>query len=266
MITLFCLYLFLIKPNHIRQSEKWKQLASFDFAHRGFFNDECPENSLKAFERAIKHGYGIELDVQMTKDGQLVVFHDASLQRMCKIKEEIMHLTYEQLLQYPLKKSQERIPLFINVLQLVNGQVPLIIEIKKEGNPIETVKKTLTLLNSYSGLYVIESFHPGVLCYLKENKPEILRGQLSENHYKNEKLPWLIRFILTNFLTNGFTKPDFIAMDIHCQNFFTYRLMKFLFRFKTVGWTIRCKEEYFSQKQQVDCMIFDSFDPKGENQ
>ncbi|MGN1277638.1 MAG: glycerophosphodiester phosphodiesterase family protein, partial [Floccifex sp.] len=241
-------------------------LESFDYAHRGFFNKDCPENSLKAFQRAIDSGYGIELDVQMTKDDQLVVFHDASLKRMCKIKEELISLTYEQLLAFPLKQSQERIPLLKDVLALIDGKVPLIIEIKKEGNPVKTLKETLSLLNSYPGLYVIESFHPGVVYWLKKNRSEILRGQLSENHYKNENLPWILRFVLTNFLTNAFTKPDFIAMDIHCQNFFTYRLMNLLFQFKKVGWTIRNKEEYLDQEQKVDCMIFDSFDPKGGNQ
>lgn len=265
MITLFCLYLILIKPCHLRQKEKWRILESFDYAHRGFFNEECPENSIKAFQRAIDYGYGIELDVQMTKDEQLVVFHDQSLKRMCKINSELIHLTFEQLLQYPLKQSQQRIPLLKEVLQLVNGQVPLIIEIKKEGDPIRTLKETLVLLDMYPGMYVIESFHPGVVYWLKKNRPEIIRGQLSENHYKNENLPWILRFVLTNFLTIGFTKPDFIAMDIHCQNFFTYRIMNALFRFKKVGWTIRSEEEYVFQKHRMDCIIFDSMNPKEGN-
>lgn len=102
------------------------------FAHRGFFTPDqrIPENSMPAFLAAAENGYGIEMDIQLTKDNQVVVFHDHTLTRMCGIDLPVRELTYEELQKFPLAGTQERIPLFKDVLKAVHGRVPLLVEIK----------------------------------------------------------------------------------------------------------------------------------------
>ena len=109
-------------------------------AHRGLFDNEngIPENSIPAFKRAVDQGYGIELDVQLTMDHKLVVFHDESLRRLCRADRLLRDCTYAELQEYSLGISRERIPLFEDVLKVVDGKVPLIVEVKQEGNWKET--------------------------------------------------------------------------------------------------------------------------------
>ena len=153
-------------------------------AHRGLFNSNYPENSLSAFENAVKNNYGIELDIQFTKDKKIVVFHDDNLERMTNDKRNVNELLYEELRNLKLLNSNESIPLFEDVLSLVNGKVPLIIEIKNCDNIIELGQETYKLLKSYKGKFVVESFNPFVLQWFKNNAKEVVRGQLSGNYKK----------------------------------------------------------------------------------
>ena len=119
-------------------------------AHRGLFNNiDIPENSLIAFEEAAKNKYGIELDIQLTKDDKLVVFHDSSLKRMTGIDKNLIDCTYDELLQYKLLDTNEVIPLFKDVLNILEKDTPLIIEIKPEGRYLETTKRVVSLMQGY---------------------------------------------------------------------------------------------------------------------
>lgn len=131
------------------------------FAHRGLFDNQTRcENSLSAFEAAAQAGYGIELDLQMTADGKIVVFHDDDLQRMCSSPLVIEQATYAQLQEYNLGETFEKIPLFSQVLAQVNGRVPLIVEIKSTERIERTCLKVYDLLRNYPGDYCIESMNP----------------------------------------------------------------------------------------------------------
>ena len=129
-------------------------------AHRGLFNNnsDAPENSLAAFRNALEHGFGMELDVQLTKDGKLVVFHDFDLKRMCGVHKKLTELTYAELEQYSLKNSTEKIPLFSDVLELVNGKVPLVVEIKVDFDYKATTEAAAAMLSEYKGVYCMECF------------------------------------------------------------------------------------------------------------
>lgn len=264
LIILIGLYLWSIKPRSLRKKEVWKQLEQVEYAHRGFFDNkkEYPENSLPAFQRAVDAGFGIELDVQMTTDGTLVVFHDATLSRMCHINKMLTDMSFEECQQYTLKKSNEKIPTFEQVLKVVDGKVPLIVEIKSEGKPIETVEKTCQMLDTYKGMYVMESFHPGVVYWLKKHRKDIIRGQLSEDYSNNENFNHITRSILTNCMLNGITKPDFVAYDFRCRHFTTFQLMCKLFKFEKVCWTIKDSLQLEMAHEQFNICIFDSFDPR----
>lgn len=185
LFVLAAVYLFCLKPNVGRG----KQMAPFTqtyIAHRGLFDNDtnAVENSIAAFRRAVIAGYGIELDVQLTADNKLVVFHDKSLLRMCGVEIQPSETSYEELKQYSLLKSNEKIPLFSEVLAVVAGRVPMIIEIKPEGNPARTAEALARSMENYQGDYCIESFHPQALRWYRKNRPEVLRGQLSENFVK----------------------------------------------------------------------------------
>lgn len=131
------------------------------FAHRGLFDHlSRPENSLAAFSAAVEHGYGIELDLQMTADGKIVVFHDESLQRMCSTPLKIEQSTFAELQKHPLLNSDQTIPLFSEVLQLVDGKVPLIVEIKSTEHYEPLCLKVYDLLRRYPGDYCVESMNP----------------------------------------------------------------------------------------------------------
>ncbi len=212
------------------------------FAHRGLHGDRsiAPENSLAAFSRAADAGYGIELDIRLSKDGQVIVFHDDTLQRVCGVPGKASDYTYEELLQFPLYHSPERIPLFSEVLELVAGRVPLIVELKASGKhfEIELCRKASAMLDNYSGEYCIESFHPRYLLWFLIHRPEVPRGQLCTDFYRTqaEGRRWQF-FLFELMLTNLLTRPDFISYDIR---FHHRRLFRFWRHFCTpVGWTAR---------------------------
>ena len=129
-VILGVLYLLAIMPRmlHKPDTEPFKKVL---YAHRGLFDNatNAPENSLAAFQKAVDAGYGIELDIQLTKDKIPVVFHDFTLDRVCGVKGKVCDFTYEELLKFPLSGSDQRIPKFSEVLSLVDGRVPLIVEI-----------------------------------------------------------------------------------------------------------------------------------------
>ena len=138
------------------------------YAHRGFHGEEgIPENSMAAFKKAKELGYGMELDVQLTKDGVMVIHHDYDLKRTCGVNKKIQDLTYRELCRYRLMGTKERIPRFIEVLGEIDGKVPLLIELKMETCNRKLCKKVAKALDRYRGLYCIECFHPYALYWFK---------------------------------------------------------------------------------------------------
>lgn len=263
-VALIGLYLYAIKPNSDRTS-KMKPYEERMIAHRGLFdnNSSLPENSVASFRLAVENGYGIELDVQLTADKKLVVFHDENLKRMCGIDKILHKCSYKELQQYRLADSNERIPLFSEVLSVIGGKVPLIVEIKSEGDWKTTTQMTAELLDHYSGLYVIESFHPGAVKWFRKKRPDIIRGQLSMDYFKHgEKLPWIIKFLLTNLMLNFISRPDFIAYDHTQADQLSYKICRKLFKVENVAWTIQNEDDLRKARKNFNCFIFDGFIPK----
>ena len=263
IMLLMFIYLLLIKPSST-DAEKMRPFEERLIAHRGLFtNPEIPENSLTAFFEAVKNGYPVELDVQTTKDNKLVVFHDDNLQRICGINKKLTDCSYDELINYRLFGTNEIIPLFDDVLKLIDEQVPIVIEIKSSGDYIKTAKLLNERLKSYKGVYCVESFNTKVLMWYKKHSPETLRGQLSTNFRKdNSNLSAVSEFVMTNLLLNFLTKPDFIAYSHKYPNQFSFTLCRKLYKVKTIAWTIRNQEELEKAKQYFDGIIFDSFKPQ----
>lgn len=255
-------YIFSSAPG-FHKREKWQHLIGWDYAHRGLYNNRnIPENSIAAFKRAVDHGYGIELDVHLTVDNQLVVFHDDTLVRMCGVNKKISDMPLADIREYTLLDSEESIPLFSDVLKLVNGRVPLIIELKVDrSNQNLLCPLVWQLLKKYKGSYCIESFHPFALQWFKRHQPQVVRGQLSCNFFKESPHCDLVLLLMTHLMTNFFTHPDFIAYKYLDIDNMAFRINQKLFRIMTVVWTIKNQPAYELYKNKVDVIIFEGFEP-----
>lgn len=263
LLLIVSLYLKAIAPrtSHQKQCAAFKNLS---FAHRGLFSvaEEIPENSMAAFTRAIALGYPIELDIQLTKDKEAVIFHDDTLKRMVGIKELVGDMTYHELSKLTLNQTSEHIPLLYDVLKLVDGQVPLLIEIKASDKNTLVCVVVNELLRRYKGSYCIESFNPFVLHWFREHNPEIIRGQLAERFGTKNKNPGILLFMSTNLLFNWYGKPDFISYNYrHAKNCFSLRLLRKFFNTPVFAWTIRSQDTYNICTKLYDAVIFDGFIP-----
>ena len=234
------------------------------YAHRGLHDNsgDAPENTMAAFRKAVEHGYGIELDVQLTRDGQVVVVHDFNLKRVCGVDIDVDQLTYEQLQQYPIYGSQETIPLFTDVLALVDGQVPLIVELKYKNSRSLVCEKTDAILRQYTGSYCIESFHPSAVFWFRLNHPEVCRGQLSSNYQKHDGTTDLGKWIARHLLTNFMTAPDFIAYDCRDRKAVSKNLCRILYGCPSVAWTVKSQEQLEACRKYYDYFIFEGFIPE----
>lgn len=249
---------FLVAPGRASKKDK-KPFMYKNFAHRGLHKKDktVPENSLAAFERASAYGYGMELDVQLSKDGQVVVFHDDTLNRVCGVDSRVDEKTYDELRQMSLCGSTQTIPLFSEVLKTVRGRGPLIVELKNGKRNEELCEKTYALLEKYSGEYCIESFNPFIVRWFKKNAPEVIRGQLANppKDYNGEVGP-LTAVILGNCLLNFLARPQFIAYKITPKPF-TVKLCEALGAMK-VAWT---SHDWVNEKF-YDAVIFEFYKPK----
>ena len=260
--VLAVLYMLAIMPRIFNRPDT-TLFKKRDFAHSGLHDNasDAPENSMAAFRKAVEAGLGMELDVQVTKDGVPVVFHDFKLERICGAPGKIADSTYEELQAYTLCDSKERIPRFSELLEMVDGQVPLIVEIKAETANVSCCGIIDSLLRAYRGPYCIESFNPMVLWWFRRNHGDVVRGQLSSN-FRREGEYWnILYFAMTHLLFNFLTKPDFIAYNHKFSEEPGRRICRRLYRHPAAAWTIRSQQDLEALKGEYDVFIFDSFLP-----
>lgn len=245
-----------------RETDLFKTwLVETPLAHRGLHTKNIPENSLSAFTNAIEKGYGIELDVQLLADDTIVVFHDDSLARMTGNDGYIRFLNKEDLKALTLKGSKERIPTFQEVLELVNGKVPILIEIKNKHKVGKLEQKVIDMLKKYNGEYAVQSFNPFSLAYFKKHAPHIIRGQLA-GELKNEdiKLSFVERFVMKRMTLNKtVSEPDFISYEAICL---PNRFVKKYKHLPLLTWVVHSKEQYHKIIKHCDNIIFEDFDPE----
>ena len=253
-------YLLAIMPGKGKRADK---MAGVFYAHRGLHNKKkgIPENTMAAFEKAVDAGYGIEMDVQLTKDEKVVVFHDFDLRRVCGVDGDVDDYTYEELQAFQVEKTKEKIPLLKDVLSMVDGKVPLLVELKYKGLSSHVCERADEILRSYRGEYVIESFHTRALWWYRKHRPEVCRGQLAMNFQRQEgnyNLPHIaVRHLLLNFLG----KPDFIAYDIRDKKAVSKNICRRLFGCPSAAWTVRSPKQLKDVKAYYDSFIFEGFFP-----
>lgn len=262
LFLLLLVYLWAIMPRMRKRPDHTFLMGHF-YAHRGLHDNagDAPENSMRAFQKAVESGYGIELDVQLTKDRIPVVFHDKTVSRVCGAEGRVQDYTYEELQQFSLFRTEEKIPKFEDVLRLVNGQVPLIIEIKIYENATIVCETADQLIGAYRGNYCIESFHPLAVRWYREHRPDVIRGQLSSAFHKagNKEgvQEWLVHHLLTNFLC----RPDFIAYDHRFKGNLSRILCRRLYGVLGVTWTVKSQAELDACENEFDLFIFEGFLP-----
>ncbi len=263
VLALAALYLLMILPR-VAGGQDMEPFAGWLYAHRGLHdnNTDAPENSLRAFEKAAEAGFGIELDVQMTKDGMPVVFHDFTLKRMCKEEGRVADYTFAELQKFALCGTNQQIPLFENVLKMVDGRVPLIVELKIEKADLSVCREADRLLRAYKGLYCIESFHPMAVAWYRRHRREIVRGQLSDAFLKEGENVGFLFFLLQNLLFNWMGRPDFIAFNCKYPNMLSRKLCRAFRHGCAVAWTVKSAEQLREARKGFDIFIFDSFLPE----
>lgn len=241
-----------------------KSLMGHRYAHRGLHDAATPENSLAAFQAAVDHGFGMELDVHLLKDGSLAVIHDSLLSRTTGTQGKVEDLTEDQLSQYFLENSDQTIPTLPQVLALVQGKVPLIIELKSVDNNYAQLTETACgVLADYNGVYCMESFDPRCVQWLKKHRPEIIRGQLAENFLAvKSALPWILRFLMTCQLGNFLSQPDFVAYKYADRKNLGNFLVRKFWGIQGVSWTLKTPEEYQTATAEGWLPIFEGFLPQ----
>ena len=238
-------------------------LRGWNYAHRGLHDENLPENTMGAFRAALEAGYGIELDIHLMKDGNLAVIHDTSLKRTAGVDIKITDLTTEELSNYPLLGTDECIPTFSQVLELYAGKAPLIIELKEDGNSKALVDAAVKAIEGYEGAYCMESFHPQCVYHLKKDHPEVIRGQLTMDYFKEKKspLPKVLKWALTHQAENFLTMPDFVSYRFSDRNTFSNRLARKFWGLQGVTWTLKTQKELDTAVAEGWLPIFEGFRP-----
>ena len=279
----------------MEKAEIIEELKKYRYAHRGLFTKpDCPENSLMAFRKAMELGFGIEFDVHLTCDGKLAVIHDSGLKRVTTVRADhkpvipstasiptevkvgcsgiIEYMTLEEAKAFKLEESEEHIPEFREVLELIDGRIPMIIELKpRDGNHEELTDAVVRALEGYKGLYCIESFNSFAVLYLRNKYPHIVRGQLASDLKRDMgarvpndprepfKADTGTSLMVRDMMLNPLTKPDFAAyniLDRRNKAFKKYGGMK-------VIWTVKDPLDLeVCEKTGATC-IFEGFVPEG---
>lgn len=261
IVILLVVYIFLIYGEK-RDSKDTEWLVRTKFAHRGLYSnsDVIPENSLESFNKAIENDYGIEFDVSFTKDKKTVVFHDDNLLRMTGLNKKISECTLEEIRHLHLNGTNYKIPTFKEVLKLVDGKVPIIIEIKSNKDRDGLCDAIRNELKGYEGEFCIESFDPLIMSRIRKNMPEVIRGQLSMKFKSDNNSPRGLKFALEYLLLNFKSRPHFIAYNWIDSNNLSLNVLKKL-GIITVAWTVNSEKALEESNEKFDTIIFEHCEP-----
>ena len=240
------------------------KLRGWNYAHRGLHGEGRPENSMSAFRAALDRGYGIELDIHLLKDGNLAVIHDSLLKRTTGAEGKIEDLTTEELTQYRLEGTEETIPTFRQVLDLFAGKAPLTVELKPEGgNHAALCQAACDMLDTYEGLFCLESFDPRCIRWLKKNRPDLIRGQLTDYFVgKANNLNPALAFLLSHNMLNFLGRPDFVAYRYSCRGKTpTNWVCEKVLGMQAVTWTLKSQEEHDDALSDNLIPIFEDYLP-----
>lgn len=253
--ALFGIYALVLLHPRGKRPEDSRLLT--DYAHRGLHGGDVPENSMAAFRLAVENGFGIELDVQLSRDGEVMVFHDYTLRRMTGREEKLADLTAAQLQTLSLSGTEETVPTFRQVLELVDGRVPLLVELKGEDLSTALCGKVAAVLREYRGPYCMESFNPLLIRAMKKQLPEAFYGQLYTNVCRDKKRSTPLNLLLTAMAFNFLAGPDFVAYNKADRRTLPVAIVTKLHRLPRFVWTARGAEERQIAKDLGEYAIFE---------
>ena len=255
-LLLILLYLcLLVRP---RAKKPLDNRILCDYAHRGLHGGNIPENSLAAFSLACEHGYGIELDVQLSSDNEVMVFHDYTLLRMTGKIGNLSDFTCQELQTLTLGSSGETIPTLRQVLAQVDGKTPLLVELKGENLNVQLCKEVAKLLENYQGPYCIESFNPMLIHKIKKYLPKAYVGQLYTNVSRDKKRKSPIHLLLSVMAFNFYARPDFIAYNKKDRNSFPVKLTTHFYPAQKFVWTVKSDAELHTAHTLGEYPIFEN--------
>lgn len=231
-----------------------------DYAHRGLHGGGVPENSLAAFRLAVEVGYGIELDVQLSRDGEVMVFHDYTLARMTGHDGKLSDHNADELATLRLADTAEHIPTLAEVLALVDGQVPLLVELKGESFNTALAPKVAAMLAAYRGRYCIESFNPLLLRKMRQLLPDALAGLLYTNVIREKKCYSALHITIALMTFNFLCHPRFIAYNEVDRNAIPVKLATRFYHAPRFVWTVRSREAFDIAHTLGEYAIFEKLD------
>ena len=244
-------------------------LRNIPIAHRGLHDVSrgIPENSLPAFWAAARAGYPLELDARLLRDGEVVVLHDRDLDRVTHAKGPVSALTTAELRAVALlgvvssgdaRLEDARVPLLRDVLDLIAGSTPLLIEIKNEGDAGDIAPAVAAVLDGYRGPFAIQSFDPGTVAWWRDHEPAVVRGLLAGD-FRDEDIDEDTRRRLQNLESIGVCEPDFIGYDIRLLPCEAVTRERAAGR-PVIGWTARSLDAARRAREHCDNVIFEGFD------
>lgn len=244
-------------------------LVARPIAHRGLHDlaAGCIENSLSAAEAAIARGFGIECDVQLSADGQAMVFHDFVLDRLTAESGRVVERTAAALAATGLKGSSDRIPTLPAFLDAIGGRVPLVIEIKSRfDGDLALTRRTAEILGGYTNQpIVLKSFDPAIVTALRSLAPEIPRGIVAMNDYSHYAdyagLDAGEKHALANLLHFGESRPDFLSWKVSDLPSAAPYLCREALGLPLMSWTVRTPEDRARAARHADQMVFEGFLP-----
>lgn len=232
-------------------------LRNQPIAHRGLHSETVPENSLAAVEQAVSAGYPLELDVRLTADGVPVVFHDRRLDRLTSETGLLCESAWDVVTECLLLGTDETVPRLETVLELVDGRVPVLLELKNTGMPGPLETTVTDCLDSYDGEFAIQSFNPLVVAWFRRHRPGWDRGQLAGVSRGGNRLT---RTVVNRLLPNVYTRPDFVSYN--CDLLPASPASRSKERGRTVlAWTVTDEQTLQSVDPYVDNVIFESLRP-----
>jgi len=237
------------------KNDSW--IINKPIAHRGLHGEGAGENTKSAYARAIEKGYPIEMDVQLTKDGEVVCFHDDNVKRVTGVDSLIWDLTLEEVRKLKICSTADGVMTFKEFLDFVDGRTPVLVEIKQQRTGKSGIEeKVVRFLDNYKGEFAVQSFDPLIMNRVRKLRPDFLRGQLGCARPENHN--WIERKVVRKLLLNFLSKPDFI----------NYSIDEFPIKTKlpVMRWTIRTAADMAAARKAGHNIVFECIDPESEKE
>jgi len=241
-----------------RRPVNW--LLDRPIAHRGLHNLAAgiPENTIGAFDAAIRASLPIELDVRLTEDQQAIVFHDFNLRRLTGVNQLVASTTLREMQKLTISGTNERPPSLHEALDFIDGRVPVLIEVKAGRPPGGLESEVCRAIEGYKGLSAVQSFSPKSMRWFRNNAPEVIRGQISGSYHIYDLSSWH-RFMHRHLLMLRISRPDFVAHHVGCLGLPASRLWRRLGG-PLLAWTVRSRRDLDRARLRADGVIFEGFD------